>query len=362
MVDAIKNFVNALSNPTVYFFLTIVGLWAYLQFRKQLTHPVSAWLFLLGSVAFFIFSMFDPTFRSVVTKPDNVPIVIMLGLVLYLTWLGLRRAVLNDELMKRGEANLEAKESKDRVFTWPDLVYTELICMVLCTAALVVWSIVLRAPLEEPAAPARTPNPSKAPWYFLGLQEMLVYYDPWIAGVVLPSLIIVGLMAIPYLDRNPKGNGYYTFEERPFAIAFFMFGFLILWVSLVVLGTFLRGPNWSFFGPFQPWDIHFLEPLVNVNLSEYFWVRGLGAPLPANAILRELPGIALIVAYFALVPPLLLSTSKLFRSYFLELGAARYATFIMLLLVEMSLPIKMVLRWTINLKYVVAFPEYFFNI
>ena len=80
-------------------------------------------------------------------------------------------------------------------------------------AVMIVWSILLKAPLEEPANPTDSPNPSKAPWYFLGLQEMLVYFDPWLAGVVLPSLIIVGLMAIPYIDTNPKGNGYFTFQR-----------------------------------------------------------------------------------------------------------------------------------------------------
>ena len=132
-----------------------------------------------------------------------------------------------------------------------------------------------------------TPNPSKAPWYFLGLQEMLVYFDPWLAGVVLPGLIIVGLIAIPYIDKNPKGNGYYTFNERKAEITLFLFGFVILWVSLIVLGTFLRGPNWNFFGPFEFWDIHKLEALVNVNLSEYIWVRALQTALPTNWLVRE---------------------------------------------------------------------------
>ncbi len=159
---------------------------------------------------------------------------------------------------------------------WPDLVYTELISLILCSVVLIVWSIVLKAPLEQPANRAVTPNPSKAPWYFLGLQEMLVYFDPWLAGVVLPSLIIVGLIAIPYIDRNPKGNGYFTFNERKIEITLFLFGFVVLWSSLIVLGTFLRGPNWNFFGPFEYWDTHKLEALTNVNLSEYFWVRTLG--------------------------------------------------------------------------------------
>ena len=137
------------------------------------------------------------------------------------------------------------------MLVWPDLVYTELICMIAISALLIFWAIWLQAPLEEPASSVKTPNPSKAPWYFLGLQEMLVYYDPWMAGVVLPSLIIVGLMAIPYIDFNKAGNGYYTIKERMFAYLTFQFGFLELWVTLIILGTLLRGPNWNFFGPYE---------------------------------------------------------------------------------------------------------------
>src|SRR4051812_12811312 len=98
----------------------------------------------------------------------------------------------------------------DKVHTWPYLVRAEFIAGCVLLLVLTVWSITVDAPMEEPANPTKTPNPSKAPWYFLGLQEMLVYFDPWIAGVLLPSLIIVGLMIIPYVDINPRGNGYYT--------------------------------------------------------------------------------------------------------------------------------------------------------
>src|SRR3972149_3086827 len=101
---------------------------------------------------------------------------------------------------------------EDKVHCWPYLVKSEFICSILMTALLMVWSIALDAPMEDPSNPAQTPNPSKAPWYFLGLQEMLVYFDPWMAGVVLPTFIIIGLMVIPYVDINPKGNGYFTFE------------------------------------------------------------------------------------------------------------------------------------------------------
>ena len=124
----------------------------------------------------------------------------------------LRRAVINDARIAQGLPTLEELEP-DKTLTWPDLVYTELICMVILTIVLVVWGIVLQAPLEQPASSTVAPNPSKAPWYFLGLQEMLVYFDPWMAGVVLPSMIIVGLMAIPYIDTNKAGNGYYQLQR-----------------------------------------------------------------------------------------------------------------------------------------------------
>ncbi len=199
---------------------------------------------------------------------------------------------------------------------------------------------------------------------------MLVYFDPWIAGVFLPSLIILGLMAIPYIDVNPKGNGYYTFKERPFAVTVFLFGFVVLWVFLIIIGTFLRGPNWNFFGPFEYWDIHKVEPLVNVNLSELIWVRLLNTALPAGVaiaglgipawLLRELPGLVLVLAYFVALPPLMAKTA--FRRLYPQMGFVRYNVMAFLFLVMLSMPIKMFLRWTINLKYIVAIPEFFFNI
>jgi len=267
--------------------------------------------------------------------------------------------VLNDRRIAKGEGPEEKAES-DRVWVWPDLVYTELISLILCSVVLIVWSILLKAPLEQPANRAVTPNPSKAPWYFLGLQEMLVYFDPWLAGVVLPGLIIVGLIAIPYIDKNEKGNGYYTFNERKVEITLFLFGFVVLWCSLIVLGTFLRGPNWNFFGPFEYWDLHKLEALTNVNLSEYFWVRMLRGSLPSAWIVRELPGLLLVLFYVAALPVIL--GKKVFKTYYDKLGAPRYYVTVFLFLMMMALPIKMLLRWIFNLKYIVGIPEIFFNI
>jgi hypothetical protein len=234
-----------------------------------------------------------------------------------------------------------------------------MLCMIILTIVMTVWSIGLRAPLEEAANPTTSPNPAKAPWYFLGLQEMLVYFDPWLAGVVLPTLIIVGLMAIPYIDTNPKGNGYYSFRERKWEIGVFLYGFLVLWSFLIITGTFLRGPNWSFYGPYEFWDPNKLEPLVNIDLSELFWVKMLSMPLPKLWLIREAPGLILVLLYLGLAPALAIGP---FRRFYQKMGAARYYVGAYLFLTMLSLPIKMVLRWLFNLKYLVHIQEIFLNI
>ena len=233
--------------------------------------------------------------------------------------------------------------------------------MVLLTVGMVLWSILLKAPLEEPANTSVAPNPSKAPWYFLGLQEMLVYFDPWMAGVVMPGLIIVGLMAIPYIDTNKKGNGYFTFKERKTEITLFLFGFLILWCELIVIGTFLRGPNWNFFGPYEFWDINKVVPLVNVDLSEIIWIKLLGVGLPGHWFVREIFGILLVGVYFLVLPVAVLKL-KYFKRYFEKMGPPRYYVGIMLFLTMMLLPIKMYCRWAFNLKYFVHIQEFFLNL
>ncbi|MBI3409519.1 MAG: hypothetical protein HY040_14355 [Planctomycetes bacterium] len=358
--DGIKQSVDAVMNPVSYFVMAVAGLTAFLYWRKFFTEPVVAWTILSAGLLFSGWAMTDATFRAIITKPDNVPIVMLIFSVGYTTWLAMRKAVINDARIAIGEAPLEKLED-DKVLVWPDLVYTELLAMVICTFILVVWSVVLKAPLEAPAASSKIPNPSKAPWYFLGLQEMLVYFDPWMAGVVLPTMIIVGLIALPYIDFNQKGNGYFTFVQRRFAITTFLLGFVVLWVVLIVLGTFLRGPNWNFFGLFEPWDPHKTVPLNNINLSDYVWLFGFGRSMESMGwFMRELPGIALVLAYLLLLPPLLAKT--IMRSYFVKMGFIRFFLLVTLIQFMMALPIKMVLRWTINLKYIVFIPEAFFNI
>lgn len=371
MPTAIKTQIDALANPVFFFGLSTLLFIAMIVFREWWTRPAVAWAMLNGAIVFMALSMTDYDFRQIVGKPDNVPIVAMLFIVGFFTWLYFRRAVENDRRIAQGLPTVE-KEGDEKVLVWPDLVYTEMICMIVLTAVLVIWGVVLQAPLEEPASSVKTPNPSKAPWYFLGLQEMLVYYDPWMAGVVLPSVILVGLMALPYIDFNKEGNGYYTFNQRKFSVITFLFGFIPLWIGLIILGTFLRGPNWNFFGIYEYWDVHKLEVLNNVNLSEYVWIRTLDQPLPAvgpdasssakiaTILQRESVGLIAVLLYLIALPPLMALT--VFRKFFVRMGFVRFMVLANLILFMAALPIKMVLRWAFNLKYIVAIPEWFFNI
>src|SRR5512138_2288371 len=223
---------------------------------------------------------------EIVSAPDNVPIVALIPLTAFYTWLAFRQARDNDRLVTELEAEPAKAKTAHRktqpykkgwpqeVHVWPYLLRIEFLAAIIVTVILMVWSITLNAPLEEPANPTLTMNPSKAPWYFLGLQEMLVYFDPWIAGVVMPSLIIVGLMVIPYIDANPLGNGYYTYKQRKFAIWTFIFGFIVLWVSMIVIGTLIRGPGWMWFWPGTTWDHNRLIFEVNRDLPDLFGIKG----------------------------------------------------------------------------------------
>ena len=242
----------------------------------------------------------------------------------------------------------------DKVHTWPHLVRAEFICGLITTIGLFVWSLLLDAPLEEPADATKTPNPSKAPWYFLGLQEILVYFDPWIAGVVLPSLIIVGLMVIPYIDINPKGNGYYTWKERKFAVGNFCFGFLILWVSLIIVGVFLRGPGWNFFAPWEEWDAHKVVALTNIDLNVLL-ANLTGLDFLRNPAIFAVVGMGIIGAYYSTAVIYWKVKSKTSKTL-QELGVVRYGITAFLFLTMMALPIKMLLRWTFNIKYIVQLP------
>lgn len=132
----------------------------------------------------------------------------------------------------------------DKVHTWPHLIIVEFGAALFCTAFLTIFSVFVNAPLLRLADVNSTPNPSKAPWYFLGLQELLTMFHPMVAGVTIPGMGLIVLMVAPYIDRNPNNKP----EDRKFAITVFTV-FLMFWAVLVIIGSFFRGPGFNFVFP-----------------------------------------------------------------------------------------------------------------
>lgn len=250
------------------------------------------------------------------------------------------------------EAERLTKLVPDKVHTWPYLVRLEMLVGTIVMAFMTVWSIVVDAPLEEPANPTKTPNPSKAPWYFLGLQEILVYFDPWFAGVVLPGLIIVGLMVVPYIDINPKGNGYYCFKDRWFAISTFLFGFLVMWIVLIIMGTFIRGPGWYLFLPGQYWDVHKTVAITNQDFAQKFF--GVTAYWPAMAI-----GGGATALWMVGIPSVYWALKRKTSETLQKLGGVRYGITAFFFMTMMGTVVKVVLRLAFSVKYVMVGPHNF---
>lgn len=320
---------------------------------------------------------------EIVSAPDNVPIVALLFLVPFYLWYALKQGVENDRLIAVLEGDAQAAKTKYRktqpwdpswereVHTWPYLMRMELLVAILVTILLMVWSLTLNAPLEEPSNPNVTMNPAKAPWYFLGLQEMLVYFDPWIAGVVMPTLIIIGLMVVPYIDANPLGNGYYTYKQRRFSIWTFLVGFVGLWVAMIFIGTFIRGPGWMWFTPGNTWDAQAVQYTVNRNLDQVFPFSLLHingsivahfpgvTPAYAPILARIIFGIFPLIVYFilaALFVHWVCMRTDFSRKIYKRMSLVQLVTMYVFLVLMLSLPIKILMRLLFNIKYVWVTP------
>ena len=142
----------------------------------------------------------------------------------------------------------------DKVHTWPHLIAAEFTAALACTAFLLVFSTFVNAPLLAAANFNLTPNPAKAPWYFMGLQEMLTMFHPMVAGVTIPGVALVVLAVAGYVDRNPSNKP----EDRKFAVALFTF-FLMFWAVLVIVGSFFRGEGYNFILPWRQGVHHIFD-------------------------------------------------------------------------------------------------------
>jgi menaquinol-cytochrome c reductase cytochrome b/c subunit len=147
-------------------------------------------------------------------------------------------------VVKSGSIQQTRAEAQDKVHVWPHLLVIEFAAVLVVTAALVIFSAAVRAPLLQLADTNKTPNPSKAPWYFLGLQELLTMFHPMVAGVTIPGMGLFLMVVTPYVDKNPSHNP----NDRKFAISLFTL-FVMMWAVLVIIGSFFRGPGFNFVFP-----------------------------------------------------------------------------------------------------------------
>jgi menaquinol-cytochrome c reductase cytochrome b/c subunit len=132
------------------------------------------------------------------------------------------------------------------VHTWPHLLAAEFVAALVCLTFTFMFSVFVNAPLRQQANPNQTPNPSKAPWYFLGLQELLTMFHPMIAGVTIPGMGLFLLIVAPYIDKNPSNKP----DDRKYVISIFTI-FLMFWAVLVIIGSFFRGPGFNFVFPWN---------------------------------------------------------------------------------------------------------------
>jgi quinol-cytochrome oxidoreductase complex cytochrome b subunit len=197
---------------------------------------------------------------EICSAPDNVPIVGLIPLLAFYIYLAVKQARANDVLIAQLEADPAMAKTHHRktwpfkpgwakeVHVWPFLLRVEFLGAIIVTIILMVWSITLNAPMEEPANPNLTMNPAKAPWYFLGLQEQVSYSAFW-GGVGVPAIELLLVMLVPFIDRSKAGQGRWFARERFWANSLFLTCVLIN-VVLIIIGTFFRGANWSFGSPF----------------------------------------------------------------------------------------------------------------
>ncbi len=235
---------------------------------------------------------------------------------------------------REGFETLTPKEQDYTVKHLRDSVGIEFIAGLIFTFIIMVWSLFMDAPLKELANPSDTPIDERAPWYFIGLQELLIYFDPWLAGVILPSILLVGLIVLPFIDPNKEsGIGRYTLRDRPVAVPAFCFGFA-MWFVLIIIGQFFRGPGRMFYWPWE--DKSVLKDMPITELVN-FHIAG---------------GFAFFILYYAIgivIPQLI------FKNFCKTLGVVRYYIFIVLFMTMLLIPIKIFLRYIFDVKYILSF-------
>lgn len=241
----------------------------------------------------------------------------------------------------RVASDLELKNYQgiiEEVPTWPHLVAREFLAMLVVVFIARLWATLQSAPLDVIANAARTPNPLKAPWFIVGFQELALYFDPWLAELLFPALLLFGLLALPYIDPSPRGVGIYGFSHRRVAISLFLMGYL-LWLALTITGVFFRGPYWQLVAPWSGAILLDTEDIVG----------GWSLPWPA--------GLAFLLVWYVggfRVP------RQWAPQVYMEQHKSSYALLMVIVMTILLIPLKVILRLLTGLQYFLVTP--WFNI
>ncbi len=322
----------------------------------------------LGLVLAFA-GLSDAGCRRLLLHPESLPVVILVLSSSAVLWFEMRR------LRLPGGAGTPGAAAPGAGISTADAITATAVGL-----ALVACTMLLPPPLGLEADPTVRPDLVKAPWFFVGLQELELYLDPWVPYLALPLLLVAGLFGLPYL-RPPEGGptkhsagGGATERpaERPAEggptqhspNSLFLFGWLLLWLWPMVAGALLRGPHWIAFGPFEVWQTSLPAPPAPRNLSEVFWLGWLRGTEPVSWWFRELPGVLLVAALFVLLPIVLRRwriTGGAFASYRKTLGTWRFRLTLAWILALMVVPLKMYGWWLWGIGYWIHVPELSFR-
>lgn len=265
-------------------------------------------------------------------QPDAVALVLLLVLVGATVAVGLCAGHRRD---RGGEPPEEV------VTTWPHLLRLELVAALATLLVLSWWAILAEVPLGSPADPGNTPPLAKAPWFFVGVQEMLQYFDAPLAGGVLPILMMVGLCALPYLDPDPGADGRYTLRKRPVALV--LTGTLIVWLLPMTVGLLLRGEHWLLQPAWRP-------PPLDVPLSPSR-PPSLPARLGLSGATAHLLGGGLCLGPYLLLLLLLRPMRRRFPQV-ARMGSGRVVVAGVLLVTVLGVTAKVILVALLDIRYV----------
>jgi hypothetical protein len=283
--------------------------------------------------------------------PEATALVLLLGLVGATLALGLwagrreERGLLAEGKRQAGELERD-RPARDTVTTWPHLVRLELVAALVTLLVVTWWAILREVPLGPPADPGVTPTVVKAPWFFVGIQELLQYFDAWLAGAVLPAIMLLGLCALPYLDQDPEPAGVYAWRRRPIALAVVL-GLLLLWLVPMTVGLLFRGENWQLH---PVWS-----PVVSDQGAALQAPRSLADPLHLGGGVGQLLGAVLCLGPFA---ALLMAWPwlKRRRPWASRLGLGRYLLAGGLLLSMSGVGVKVFLNVAFGVRYLWVTP------